>query len=177
MKSKNLFLGILLLFIGVISLLASLDVIDFSWRIAWKLWPMLFIFVGIAILPIKEWLRALLLLATLALGMLLYQHEASKDVILPASSSKMKPCLTVPETGFNKYLLSTLKIYFLVLYFFKKYLPFGFISKEFFVYFSMYSYPWYGHFSLYYFNSILSILFQNFFHFIFFTISIHYYNH
>ena len=79
MKSKNLFLGILLLFIGVISLLASLDVIDFSWRIAWKLWPMLFIFVGIAILPIKEWLRALLLLATLAVGMLLYQHEASKD--------------------------------------------------------------------------------------------------
>ena len=78
MKSKNLFLGILLLFIGVISLLASLDVIDFSWRIAWKLWPMLFIFVGIAILPIKEWLRALLLLATLGVGMLLYQHEASK---------------------------------------------------------------------------------------------------
>ena len=78
MKSKNLFLGILLLFIGVISLLASLDVIDFSWRIAWKLWPMLFIFVGVAILPIKEWLRALLLLATLAVGMLLYQHEASK---------------------------------------------------------------------------------------------------
>ena len=79
MKSKNLFLGILLLFIGVISLLASLDVIDFSWRIAWKLWPMLFIFVGITILPIKEWLRALLLLATLGVGMLLYQHEASKD--------------------------------------------------------------------------------------------------
>ena len=79
MKSKNLFLGILLLFIGVISLLASLDVIDFSWRIAWKLWPMLFIFVGIAILPIKEWLRALLLLATLGMGMLLYQHEASKS--------------------------------------------------------------------------------------------------
>ena len=79
MKSKNLFLGILLLFIGVISLLASLDVIDFSWRIAWKLWPMLFIFVGIAILPIKEWLRALLLLATLGMGMLLHQHEASKS--------------------------------------------------------------------------------------------------
>ena len=74
MKSKNLFLGILLLFIGVISLWASLDVIDFSWRIAWKLWPMLFIFVGIAILPIKEWLRALLLLATLAVGMLLFKR-------------------------------------------------------------------------------------------------------
>lgn len=79
MKSRNLFLGIILLFVGIVSLLASLDVIDFSWRIAWRLWPMLFIFVGVAILPIKEWLRALLLLATLAVGMLLYQHEATKE--------------------------------------------------------------------------------------------------
>ena len=78
MKSRNLFLGIIILFIGVVALLVSLDVIDFSWRIAWKLWPMLFIFVGISILPIKEWLKAVLLLATLAMGVLLYQHEATK---------------------------------------------------------------------------------------------------
>ena len=79
MKSRNLFLGIIILFVGVVSLLASLDVIDFSWRIAWKLWPMLFIFVGISILPIKEWLRAILLLVTLAVGVLLYQHEVTKS--------------------------------------------------------------------------------------------------
>lgn len=78
MKSRNLFLGIILLFVGIISLLASFDVIDFSWSIAWKLWPMLFIFVGIALLPVKEWLKALLLLAALAVGILLYQHEATK---------------------------------------------------------------------------------------------------
>ena len=51
MKSRNLFLGILILFIGVVALLASLDVIGFSWIIAWRLWPMLFIIAGIAILP------------------------------------------------------------------------------------------------------------------------------
>lgn len=78
MKSRNLFLGIILLFVGIISLLASFDVIDFSWSIAWKLWPMLFIFVGIALLPVKEWLKALLLLAALAVGILLYQQEATK---------------------------------------------------------------------------------------------------
>ena len=78
MKSRNLFLGIILLFVGIVSLLASFDVIDFSWSIAWKLWPMLFIFVGIALLPVKEWLKALLLLAALAVGILLYQHEATK---------------------------------------------------------------------------------------------------
>ena len=79
MKSRNLFLGILILFIGVVSLLASLDVIDFSWRIAWRLWPMLLIFIGITILPIKEWMKALLLVATLAVGVLLYQGEAKKE--------------------------------------------------------------------------------------------------
>lgn len=78
MKSRNLFLGIFLLFIGVVSLLATLDVIDFSWVIAWKLWPMLFIFVGILVLPVKDWLKAVLLLAALGVGVLLYQHEASK---------------------------------------------------------------------------------------------------
>ena len=80
MKSRNLFLGIIILFAGVIALLAALDVIDFSWIVAWKLWPMLFIIMGIAILPVKEWLRAVLLLAALALCVLLYQHEAPQSV-------------------------------------------------------------------------------------------------
>ena len=80
MKSRNLVLGIIILFIGVISLLVALDVIDFSWTVAWRLWPMLFIFVGVAILPVKEWLKAILLLATLAAGILLYRYEASQTV-------------------------------------------------------------------------------------------------
>lgn len=78
MKSRNLFLGILILFIGVVSLLASLDVIDFSWRIVWKLWPMLLIFIGIVVLPVKDWLKALLLVVALAIGVLLYQSESKK---------------------------------------------------------------------------------------------------
>ncbi|MBR1514170.1 MAG: hypothetical protein IJ622_07770 [Bacteroidales bacterium] len=78
MKSRNLFLGIIFVAIGIVALLGSLDVIHFSWHIAWKLWPMLLIFVGIAVLPIKDWLKALLLLATLAVGVLLYQNEANK---------------------------------------------------------------------------------------------------
>lgn len=80
MKSRNLFLGIIILFAGVIALLAALDVIDFSWIVAWRLWPMLFILMGVAILPVKEWLRIVLLLATLALCVLLYRHEASQSL-------------------------------------------------------------------------------------------------
>jgi hypothetical protein len=80
MKSRNLILGIFILFIGVVSLLASLDVIYLSWRIVWRLWPMLLIFIGILILPVKDWLKAVFLVIALAVGVLLYQHEAEKRV-------------------------------------------------------------------------------------------------
>ena len=81
MKSRNLFLGIIILFVGVIALLAALNVIDFSWIVAGKLWPMLFIIMGIAILPVKEWLRTVLLLVALAMCVFLYRHEASSSMI------------------------------------------------------------------------------------------------
>lgn len=80
MKSKNLFIGIIILFIGVVALLASLDVFDFSWSVAWRLWPMLLIFLGISVLPVKDWLKAVLLVVALAVGSLLYHQEAKKEV-------------------------------------------------------------------------------------------------
>lgn len=76
MKSRNLFTGIIVLFIGIVALLASLDVIDFSWSILFRLWPMLLILLGIAILPIKDWLKAVLLVVALAVSALLYHNEA-----------------------------------------------------------------------------------------------------
>ena len=78
MKSRNLFLGIIFLFFGVVTLLATLDVVHFSWRIVWRLWPMLLIFTGIAVLPVKDWLKAVLLVLALAVGVLLYQHEEER---------------------------------------------------------------------------------------------------
>ena len=77
MKSRNLFLGIIFLFVGVVTLLATLDVIEFSWGVAWRLWPMLLIFIGIFVLPVKDWLKTVLVLVSLAVGVLLYQHEAN----------------------------------------------------------------------------------------------------
>ena len=76
MKSRNLFLGIIILFIGVVALLASLGIISFSWQIALRLWPLLLIFLGIAILPVKDLMKTILLLITLGAGVLLYQNEA-----------------------------------------------------------------------------------------------------
>lgn len=75
MKSKNLFIGILLLFAGVVALLAALGTIEFHWSIVWSLWPLLLIIIGISILPVKEYLKGILLLVALGLGCVLYQSE------------------------------------------------------------------------------------------------------
>lgn len=76
MKSRNLFIGIIILFVGVVALLASLGVISFSWSVAWRLWPLLLILLGVAILPISDYFRAGLLVLVLGAGCLLYHHEA-----------------------------------------------------------------------------------------------------
>lgn len=79
MKNKRLFWGIVLLFIGVVALLASLEVFEFSWLTARKLWPILLIIIGILILPANDTVKAILLVVTLALGSLLYHYEAKRE--------------------------------------------------------------------------------------------------
>lgn len=75
MKSRNLFIGILVLFTGVVALLSSLGVIEFHWSIVWKLWPMLLIVVGISLLPLNDYVKGAILLAALGVGCLLYHAE------------------------------------------------------------------------------------------------------
>ena len=77
MKSRNLFLGIIILFIGVIALLAAFNVFEFSWTLVWRMWPMLLILIGVMILPVKDWLKAILLVLTLCGSVLLYHYEAT----------------------------------------------------------------------------------------------------
>lgn len=75
MKSRNLFIGILVLFTGIVALLSVLGVFDFHWSIVWKLWPMFLIIIGIALLPLNDYLKAGILLAALGAGCLLYHME------------------------------------------------------------------------------------------------------
>ena len=75
MKSRNLFAGVLILFTGVIALLAVLNVFDFHWSTLWRLWPMLLVIMGIALLPLNEYVKTAILLIALALGCWLYHVE------------------------------------------------------------------------------------------------------
>lgn len=75
MKSRNLYIGILVLFTGVVALLSVLGVFDFHWSIVWKLWPMFLIIIGIALLPLNDYVKGAILLGALGIGCLLYSAE------------------------------------------------------------------------------------------------------
>ena len=75
MKSRNLLLGLLILFVGVVALLSVLGVITFHWYVLWRLWPLAFIFLGVALLPINKYIKALLLVLTLAASCVFYHIE------------------------------------------------------------------------------------------------------
>ena len=76
MKSKNLIIGLLVLFFGVVTLLSTLNVFDFHWSIVWRLWPMILVIFGITLLPLNDYIKGALVLAALGVGCLLYNVEA-----------------------------------------------------------------------------------------------------
>ena len=71
MKYRYLFWGIILISIGLLFILNNLGIISFSWQAIWSLWPLILIFWGISILPIKGTIKVIILLAVV-LGTLLF---------------------------------------------------------------------------------------------------------
>jgi len=72
MKYKNLFWGVILIFLGVLYLLKKFDVIWFNWRDIISLWPLLLVLWGISLLPIKAMLKLIAsLLVVLAMILLI----------------------------------------------------------------------------------------------------------
>jgi len=76
MKFRNLFWGIILIFVGTLAILNNLDVIDFAWRKLWNLWPVFLMLWGISILPIKDGIRLGLVVITLGLTMYYISDQA-----------------------------------------------------------------------------------------------------
>jgi hypothetical protein len=77
--------GILLLFLGVIFLLQTLNILPWGlWEIMWGFWPVLIIIIGLGILlrRYNVWLVSLLVLAILGacLGIAIWQYGASPSI-------------------------------------------------------------------------------------------------
>ena len=68
MKSKNIFWGVLLISIGILWILKSLAVISFSWCVFFKLWPLIFIWIGVKLIPVPDKWKAILNVSVLLIG-------------------------------------------------------------------------------------------------------------
>ncbi len=71
MKYSNIFWGVILITLGLLFAMRNLDIFFFSWRSVFSLWPLIFIFWGIAVLPVKSGLKLLLTVLTVAMGIIL----------------------------------------------------------------------------------------------------------
>ncbi len=71
MKYKNIFWGIVLIGLGVLFILKNLNVIQFNWVYLLELWPLLLVFWGISLLPVKEIIKFVLYVVALIIGIYL----------------------------------------------------------------------------------------------------------
>jgi hypothetical protein len=77
MKYKNIFWGIVLIAIGVMFILKNMDVINFNWVMLFQLWPLLLIFWGISLIPVKDYIKFILMLVSLVIGLWLVNYYKS----------------------------------------------------------------------------------------------------
>lgn len=68
MDYKKVFWGILFILIGVLFVLKNLSILDFSWYQFLNLWPLLLILWGVSMLPVKGFVKLILSLAIVVLG-------------------------------------------------------------------------------------------------------------
>jgi hypothetical protein len=61
MRYKHLFWAIILISVGILFILNNLGIISFTWYTIWRLWPLIFILWGIAILPVRDIVKFTLL--------------------------------------------------------------------------------------------------------------------
>ena len=78
MKSGNIFWGILLIVLGALIFMRNFDIFFFSWGSILHLWPLLFVFWGISVFPIKSGAKLILSIATVILGFILLASSPHK---------------------------------------------------------------------------------------------------
>jgi hypothetical protein len=74
MKYKHLFWAIILISIGLLFLLGNFGIIHFNWISFWRLWPLILIFWGIAILPLKDMYKFILLITCVVLTIVFFNR-------------------------------------------------------------------------------------------------------
>jgi len=66
MKFRHVFWPVILIALGLLILLSNLGFVVSGWRILWNLWPLILVFWGIAVLPIKDLYKIIAVIVVLA---------------------------------------------------------------------------------------------------------------
>jgi len=65
MKFRNIFWGVILIFVGVLFILQNLGMLHFDWLSLWRLWPVILVLWGVSIIPVNNWIKLILVLLIL----------------------------------------------------------------------------------------------------------------
>jgi len=76
MRFRNIFWGMILVFLGIVLTLNNLNVIDFSWYNLWRLWPVILVLWGISIIPVKNLIKSILVLLVLGASVVYVSQES-----------------------------------------------------------------------------------------------------
>ena len=66
MKFRNIFWGVILIFLGVLFIAENFGWLHFDWMNLWRLWPVIIVLWGIAILPAHSLIKTALTLLVLS---------------------------------------------------------------------------------------------------------------
>jgi hypothetical protein len=80
MNYKKVVWGAILIISGLIILLSNLGLIQITWRSFFAIWPIIFVFIGISLLPVKEYIKIALAIATIAAGVVIMMTYQGKFV-------------------------------------------------------------------------------------------------
>lgn len=79
MKKGNIFWGILLLTLGVVIILRNLDIFYFNFHSLFRLWPLIFVFWGITILPVKAFIKLILSGAAIIIAIVILTQYPAEE--------------------------------------------------------------------------------------------------
>ena len=79
MSYRKIFWGVLLVLIGVLFILKNTGVVFFNWHTILNLWPVILILWGISLIPVKDWIKAVLSLATVIVTFFAVQQFGRND--------------------------------------------------------------------------------------------------
>ncbi|NVO19664.1 MAG: hypothetical protein HXX13_08180 [Bacteroidetes bacterium] len=79
MSYRKIFWGVLLVLIGILFILKNTGILFFSWHTFWNLWPVILILWGVSLIPVKDWIKAVISLATIVIAFVVVQQFGKND--------------------------------------------------------------------------------------------------